>query len=287
VSTFVLPAGFGYAMLRNQIVDLGFALNRAAVFAATTALLVGLFGALQWGADRLLVQATGAQNFAVQMTIAVVVLYAVRAMRSKTDELVARLFFAARRRRIEAIRTLAREVDAVEQPDALAAFVIDRLRTGASIDAALYVEAEDAFVRAAGSLGPASVARDAPTVIALRALLEAVPIRADSELGGAIAFPLAVRGHLRGGLVCALPSGDDDFAPDECEALAQLAVRVGIARDDLFAAAMRRENAALVREKQSLAARVAALERENVLLERMSGNGGPGHVNATVAVSTE
>jgi hypothetical protein len=92
VATLVLPFGFGYAMLRHRVVDIGFALNRAAVFAATTALLVGIFGALQWGADQLLVRATGAQDFAVQMVIAVIVLYAVRMLRTKTDALVARLF---------------------------------------------------------------------------------------------------------------------------------------------------------------------------------------------------
>jgi hypothetical protein len=272
-TTIIVPFGLAYATLRHRCIDLGFALNRAAVFAATTALLVGLFGALQWGADQLLSQATGRENFAAQMAIAVVVLYVVRALRTQTDSLVARVFFAARRKRIDAIYALAREVDAVERPETLAPFVVEALSAIAATDVSVYVEAEDAYVRAAGALGPAIVARDAPTVIGLRATLEPVPIRTGSDLAGAIAFPLAVRARLRGALVCGLPAGDDEFAPDECDALMRLATRMAIARDDLLA--------------QALRLRVEFLERENELLERLSRNGNRPHDTATAAVPAE
>jgi hypothetical protein len=58
---------------------------------------------------------------------------------------------------------------------------------------------------------------------------------------GAIAFPLAVRGRLRGALVCGLPSEDEEFAPDEQTALSGLAARVCVVRDDLLAEQMQRE----------------------------------------------
>jgi GAF domain-containing protein len=272
-TTIIVPFGLAYATLRHRCIDLGFALNRAAVFAATTALLVGLFGALQWGADQLLTQATGRENFAAQMAIAVVVLYVVRALRTQTDSFVARVFFAARRKRIDAIYALAREVDAVESPEALAPFVVQALGSIAATEVSVYVESEDVYVRAAGTLGPASVARDAPTVIGLRATLEPVPVRAGSDLAGAVAFPLTVRARLRGALVCGLPAGDDEFAPDESEALMRLATRMAIARDDLLAQALRE--------------RVEFLERENDLLERLSRNGNRAHDGATAAVPVE
>jgi hypothetical protein len=189
-STLVLPFGFGYAMLRHRLVDLGFALNRAAAFAATTALLVGLFGALQWAADQLLVRATGTQDFVIQMTIAVIVLYAVRALRTRTDGFISHLFFAARQQRIDAIRALAGEVDAVEDVAAVAPLVTARLDAEAGIGAAVVL--------------------DGPT-------------------GSGIAFPLTVRGRSRGALVCVPPPGDADFAPDERDALTLLAGHVAIA----------------------------------------------------------
>jgi len=240
-TSLALPFGFGYAMLRHRVVDLGFALNRAAVFAATTALLVGSFGALQWGADQILVQATRTQGFAVQMAIAVIVLYAVRALRAQADTLVARLFFATRQRRIASIRALAHAIDAVESPASLAPYIVEQLHADTGISAALYVEGDDAFVRAAGEAGPAQVSRDNPTVIALRATGAPVAIRAKSDLIGAIAFPLTVRGRLRGALVCDLPSADEDFAPDERQALADLAARACVVREDLLAEQLRAE----------------------------------------------
>jgi hypothetical protein len=241
ITGLALPFGFAYAMLRHRVVDLGFALNRAAVFAATTALLVGLFGAMQWGADQLLVQATRAQGFAVQMAIAVIVLYAVRFLRAQADALVARLFFAKRQRRIASIRALAHAIDAVESPASLAPYIVEQLHADTGIASSLYVEGDDAFVRAAGDQGPAQVSRDNPTVIALRATSAPVAIRAESDLIGAIAFPLTVRGRLRGALVCDLPSADEDFAPDERAALADLAVHACVVREDLLAEQLRAE----------------------------------------------
>jgi hypothetical protein len=194
VPTAVFPIGYGYSILRRDIVDVGFALNRAAVFAATTALLVGSFGALQWAADQLLVQIVGRHDFLVQMTIAVIVLYVVRALRVQTDAFVTRVFFASRERRIAAIRTLTTEVDAVSTAAAIAPFVVERLHAVAGIAAALYVEDDDGFARVAGGIGSERSAPDAPNVVALRASLAPVRIDPSSELGGAMIFPLAVRG---------------------------------------------------------------------------------------------
>jgi GAF domain-containing protein len=261
---YVVPFGYGYAILRDRVIDLGFALNRAAVFAATTALLVGLFGALQWGADQLLVRATGAQNFAVQMVIAVFVLYVVRMVRVRTESLVTHLFFAARLRRIDAIRGFAREVDAVENAETIAGFVIDRLRFACTIEASLYVESSEGFVREAGSIGPAHLSVDAPLVIALRAAIGPISTVAYDDIGAGVVFPLVVRAQLRGGLVCSFPAGDDAFAPDESEALVALATRTAIARDDLLAQSLRAEN-------RELLARVHALERETQVLARLMG----------------
>jgi len=104
------------------------------------------------------VRATGSQNFAVQMGIAIVVLYAVRLLRTQSDRLVTRLFFAGRVRRIDAIRSIAREVDAVQHPAAIPAFVVDALRERARIEAALFLAGTDGFVRGAGALGEERVA---------------------------------------------------------------------------------------------------------------------------------
>ncbi len=265
------PIGLAYSILRRDIADLGFALNRAAVFAVTTALLVGLFGMLQWAADQALVHIVGRNDVFVQAAIALIVLYVVRGLRVQTDRLVTSAFFARRERRIAALRELARDVDAVSSADAIGRFLVDRLKTVAAIEAAVFVEDADGYARAAGTLASARVPVDAAPVVALRATLAAVRVAPGDGLGGAMIFPLAVRGRLRGGLVCAFPAGDDDFAPDESAALASLATRAAIARDDLLA--------------ETLRERVAELERENRLLSRLAGLESP--AGATSEFATE
>jgi hypothetical protein len=208
LASLALPAGFAYAMLRHRLIDLGFALNRTAVFAATTLLLAGLFGGLQWAVNQLLSDATRREGFIAQLIVAVVVLYIVRIARSRTESFIAQVFFAARRRRIDAIAGLATEIDALDDPAALAPFVERALRERAQLTATV-------------TFGEAS-----------------------SPAGGTTVFPLRIRGRERGVLTCVLPP-DEDLAPDESAALRTLATAVAIVRDDLLAAALRDENARL------------------------------------------
>jgi hypothetical protein len=101
-------------------------------------------------------------------------------------------------------------------------------------------------------------------MIAQRAALAPLSTAGYDEPDDAMIFPLVVRGQLRGGLVCALPTADGAFAPDESDALVALATRTAIARDDLLAQSLRAEN-------RNLVARVHALERETQVLARLVG----------------
>jgi hypothetical protein len=74
-----------------------------------------------------------------------------------------------------------------------------------------------------------------------------------------------------GGLACAYPAGDDEFAPDEAAALAALASRIAIARDDLLAQSLHAQTVRLAAERDGLTERLVALERENALLTRLAG----------------
>jgi len=93
---FLAPVGLTYALLSRQLLDIGFALNRATVFAATSLLLAGVFAALQWGASTLLAAVTPAHGFLSQVVIVTIVYYVVRLSRRSTDSFVTRVFFAAR-----------------------------------------------------------------------------------------------------------------------------------------------------------------------------------------------
>ena len=206
VSIFLTPLGLTYSLLSRRLLDVGFALNRAAVFAVTSLLLAGLFAGLQWAANAFLSGMVRVHNVAVDMAIVVVVYYAMRVSRHRTDAIVSRLFFAARNRRLEALREIAGLVDGIADAESVAPVTVEYLRTRAGIEAEVIWQGSSE----------------------LRALAPSVE------------FPMRVRGQLRGVLICR-PPDDAEFAPDEMFALEQLAVRMATDRDDLLAESLRVE----------------------------------------------
>ena len=217
VILFLLPLGLTYALLSRRLLDVGFALNRAAVFAVTSLLLAGLFAGLQWLANVFLTGMIGVHNIAVEMTIVVVVYYAIRLSRRQTDEVVSRLFFGARNRRLQALREMPQMVDEISDAEAIAPATVQYLATRAEIEAHVFWQGPDA-----------------------ESMPAADPER--RELG--VAFPMLIRGQLRGTLFCR-PSDGGEFAPDEMQALEALAYRMATDRDDILAASLRAELNAL------------------------------------------
>ena len=221
VMLFLAPLGLTYSLLSRRLLDVGFALNRAAVFAVTSLLLAGLFAGLQWAANAFLAGIVRVHNVVVDMTIVIVVYYAMRVSRRQTDAVVSRLFFAARNRRLEALREIANMVDEISDAESVAPLTVEYLRSQANIEAAAFWQ------------GSGETPAFAPNV----------------------AFPMLVRRQVRGTLFCR-PPDDGEFAPDEVFALEQLANRMATDRDDLLAASLRAELEVL-RSQQLRAARDA------------------------------
>jgi hypothetical protein len=221
ITVFLSPLGLTYALLRRRLLDVGFVLNRAAVFAVTSLLLAGLFAGLQWVANTFLTGLFGVHNVAVEMTIVVAIYYAIRFSRQQTDAIVSRLFFAARNRRLQALREMPSIIDEIADAEAIAPLTVQYLRTRANIEAHVSWQEPD------GEVTPA----------------------ADPEWrASSVAFPMLVRGQLRGTLFCRAPD-DGEFAPDETLALEQLAYRMATDRDDILAASLRAELNALRSQK--------------------------------------
>lgn len=252
ITLFVAPLGLTYALLGQRILDIGFALNRAAVFAATSLILAGVFAGLQWGASTLLAGVLPTRGYASQIAIIVAVYYIVRLSRRSTDAVVTRVFFAARDRRLRALGDAIAAVDEVQDAAALAPFIVDYLGTHAGIVAQVfYQDADGAYVPVAGcDPGTVPLGRDSTGVVALRSRREPLALP-DLQERGAMACPMLVRGRLRGIMICHAPD-DGELAPDEVRALAAIANRVAGDRDDLLAEELRRENQALQLEVRRL-----------------------------------
>lgn len=240
IELFLVPLGLTYSLLSRRLLDVGFALNRAAVFAVTSLLLAGLFAALQWLANTLVASLVRVHNITVDMTIVVIVYFVARSSRTAVERVITRVFFAARDRRLQALHELERAVDDVSDPDALAPFVVDYLRTRVEIAAAVYLQTADGWYGPAAGCAPDTppISPDHVAVVLLRSARRPTDAPEWSALG--TAFPMLVRGRLRGIVFCRAPN-DDAFAPDETHALEQLANRMASDREDLLAATLRAE----------------------------------------------
>lgn len=252
IALFVAPLGLTYALLAQRILDIGFALNRAAVFAATSVILAGVFAGLQWAASTLLAGVLPTRSYASQIAIIVAVYYIVRLSRRSTDAVVTRVFFAARDRRLRALGDAIAAVDEVQDAAALAPFIVDYLGSHAGIMTQVYYQdADGAYAPVAGcNSATAPLGRDSTGVVALRSRREPLALP-DLHQPGAVACPMLVRGRLRGIMICHAPN-DGELAPDEVRALAAIANRVAGDRDDLLAEELRRENQALHLEVRQL-----------------------------------
>jgi hypothetical protein len=254
ITLFAAPIGLTYSLLSRRLLDVGFALNRAAMFATTTLLLAGLFAGLQWIANQTLSSYAHATSAGVQLLIAIVVYYVVRLSRDRTDALVSSLFFAKRQRRLAALSELANAVDEVHDPEEIGPVVVAFLRTRASIEAIVFLQnASNDFAPAPGSPdGVATIGKDDLLAVTLRTRRSPTPLTDESDIGG-FAFPMLIRARVRGVLVCRPPRDDNEFAPDEIDALFVLASRMASARDDLLSQSLRDQLQAIQARNPTLA----------------------------------
>ena len=244
VTLALAPVGLTYALFSRRILDIGFALNRAAVFAATTVVLAGVFAALQWLASTLLTGVFHAHGLVADGVIVLIVYYVVQRTRRNTDAFVTRVFFATRDRRLRAMRAMLRALDEVRSAENVAPFVVETLRANAAVDASVFLHESGRFVATAGDASSASALdEDDPHVVALRAAREPVVSPAFSHFGD-VASPMLVRGRLRGILFARALDGSD-LAPDEIALLSAIGDRAAGNRDDLLADALRGENQTL------------------------------------------
>jgi len=130
---FLAPLGLTYSLLSRRLLDVGFALNRAAVFAVTSLLLAGLFAGLQWAANAFLAGIIRVHNIVVDMAIVIVVYYAMRVSRRQTDAVVSRLFFASRNRRLQALSEIVDMLDEITDAESIAPLTIEYLQARADI----------------------------------------------------------------------------------------------------------------------------------------------------------
>ena len=227
VSVFVTPLGLTYSLLNRRLLDIGFVLNRAAVFSVVSIVLVGTFVLAEWLMTEWLRDASHTTNIAISAGLALSLGLSVRFVHARVDRILDTVFFRKRHEDEQAIRTFAHE----------AAYITDAHTVVQRAISTLEGHADASFVTFAlddGTDRYDGVDENDPAIVALRAWRKPLDLHTvESQLSGDFAYPMIARGRLVGALVLGPKRSGDSYAPDESDAIAQLAHSVGAALDML------------------------------------------------------
>lgn len=225
VALFIAPIGMTYALFNRRLLDVGFALNRATIFAGVSLVLVGVVVLVEWLLSNWLQGASHSANLAVTGALALGLGLSIRFVHARVEHVVDNVFFHKRRADEEAIRTMAAE----------APYITERSVLLARTESTLSKYADAAFAGlllddGAGTCG--GVNENDPALVALRARHERVDLHAlETAIDGEYAYPMVARGQLVGALVLGPKRSGEAYAPDESQAIQQLAYSVAAALD--------------------------------------------------------
>jgi hypothetical protein len=233
----VIYAGFVYMILRHRMFDIGFVLNRAAIYAVLTTIFVPIFALLEWVAERYVSSQNRAENALLQVGIALVLFTSIRWVHAYAERFVDQWLFRERHENETALRDFARHVLFITDERTITERTVQTIcaRTEASWSA-IYLR-DDAGGRYAltsrcgDSRPPLAVTENDSAVVAMRADRTTIERFADSALGEALTLPLFARGRLSGFVACGPKRSGESYAPDERDALMQIAHAVGSALD--------------------------------------------------------
>jgi hypothetical protein len=246
VTYLAIPFGLGYAIVRHRVVDIGFVVNRALVFATVSGIVLLAFAVLEWLLGNVLVSVSHITSVSLELGLALVLGFSLRSIHGKIDTLVDDLFFRERHRAEHALRGFAREVGYISDPHVAIARTHRELcsHSGAS-SVAVYVVAGAAVVRVdpEAPASPLRVDIDDPALVRLRATRAPVALRSslESMFVGNRAFPMIVRDAIAGTVVLGAKLNGEAYAPDEMATIETVAIALGNALDALQTAALRAE----------------------------------------------
>jgi hypothetical protein len=229
---FVAAAGIAYALLRHRVVDVSIVVDRALVYGAVTALVVGIVAAMNSLALKLALP-PGA-GWLLQVIVPLALGITLGRVRRVLDQVVEQVFFRRKYQAEKALQTFARHAGHMQDgPKLLDATVREIMRHLGTPAVAIY-SAEDGGYRRMKQAGnadfPELLDADDPALVAIRAEQKAVDLAHFAGMLGddGCLFPMMVLGNLRGVVVCK-NRPHERYGSDERTLLAQVAGDVGAA----------------------------------------------------------
>ena len=273
---FLLPLSVGIAILRYRLWDIDFIINRALVYGALTAFVVGLYVLVVGGAGALL-QAQG--NLLVSVLAAGLVAALFAPLKDRLQRGVNRLMYGERDDPYAVLSRLGQRLEATLAPGAVLPAIVEDVAKALRLPhAAIWLVDGDALHLGAayGEAPPESVARDAAAVEKLRRVpagLRPLDLGSSSIYGSILAhsgatliLPLTHRGELVAALGVAPRAHGEDFSPADRRLLRDLATQSGVAVHAVrLTVALRTSRDKLKRSRERL---VAAQDEERRRIQR-------------------
>ncbi len=241
VAVFVAPLGLTYALLNRQLLDVGFVVNRAAIYGVLTGLLLAAFAGLNWLIGSAL-KSTGLA-LPIAVVLAAGVALSLQAVQRRVTVTVDRVLFRHRYEAEQRLARLARAIPHLLDDEALGQALVGEPVTTLQLAAgALYRRCEDGSFRRSATTGwpndaPATISAADPLVIHVTGAMGCLVL---DDIAPEAAFP---NGPLRPRAAFAVPGPDGAAAivlyaahrngstldPDESMALERLATAASVA----------------------------------------------------------
>ncbi len=227
VGAFLAPLGMTYALLNRRLLDIGFALNRVAIFSVVSLIIVGAFVLVEWALGTWLQQLSHTASLLAGAAVALALGLSIHFVHTRVDYVLDRVFFRKRHEDEQAIRRFAHEAAYITDAQTLIARTISVLERHAD---ALFVRL--ALDDGAGCYG--SVGENDPAIVSLRTWHRVLDLHEiDTQLQGEYAYPMVARGRLVGALLLGPKHNGEAYAPDESRAIEEAAHGVAAALDVL------------------------------------------------------
>ncbi len=249
LTMLAIPFGLAYVILRHRVLDIGFVINRAVVYAGVSLVVVAAFIIFE-SLVGLVVEQNSRASVILQLCAALALGLSVRAIHERVDRFVDDLFFRERHAAEAAVRKFAHEALLITSQDDLV------IKTVEVAELNLHMSGCAFYTRRANEYAPlhSTFVSDAVAdendyaILDMRAWHAPVDVGgAQTRLPGELAVPMIVRGQLAGFLLCGEKASHEAYAPDERDALALLARDAGIALDSLRIRAIERDLVRLAR----------------------------------------
>ncbi|GAC1423910.1 MAG: hypothetical protein NVSMB64_31680 [Candidatus Velthaea sp.] len=257
LTLLAIPLGLSYAIARHRVIDIGFVVNRAIVFATLSAVVVVSFGVLEWFLGKYLVELSHATSASLEIGLALILGASLRQIHRRVEKVADDIFFRDRHRAEAALKRFALDAQYTTYLRTIFERTIDEVsRHAGARECALYLIDGKHLTRSAGSASfPENVDENDPLFVRMRATRDTVEMHGiASALEAELAFPFIVRGTISGALICGAKRNGEAYAPDERAVLADVARSVGIASDTLYTEALRLEIERVMGARPSLGA---------------------------------